>query len=168
MSLPSFLWIACRCCITTVPHKMTLAGCSKTLVTNYQSTRRHISEDSILRRAFSITSCDTITLCVRGWCPAGVPTLPLPPATFFTTWPVDLDAPPAACWLVQRAGMKQCNLLRKKTFLWRGSPQPELMCCVLWDRTWPSRLPGELLALLVSCRICISLLSDLFDTAEPT
>lgn len=126
---------------------MKLAGCSQTLVTNYQSARRHISEDSILHRAFPII------LCVRGWCPAGVPTLPLPPATFLTTWPVDLDAPPAARWLVQRAGMKQCNFLRKKTFLWQGSPQAELMCCVLWDRTWPSLLPGELLALLVSWRL---------------
>jgi hypothetical protein len=122
------------------------------LLTHYQSTRRHISEDSILHRAFSIMSCGVMILCVRGWCPAGVPTLPLPPATFFTTWPVDLDAPPAVRWLVQRAGMKQCSLLRKKTFLWRGSPQAELMCCVLWDRTWPSLLPGELLALLVSWR----------------
>jgi hypothetical protein len=156
MSLPFLFGIAYLCCITTEPHKTKLAGCSKTFVTIYQTTRRHISEDSSLHREYLITTCGMIILCVRGWCPAGVPTLPLPPATFFTTWPVDLDAPPAGRWLVQRAGMKQCSFLRKKTFLWRGSVQAELMCCVLWDRTWPTLLPGELLALLVIWRSLVA------------
>jgi hypothetical protein len=82
-------------------------------------------------------------LCTRGWCPAGVPTLPLRPATFFITWAVDLDAPPAGRWLVQRAGMRHC---RKKTFLWQGSTRTEFMCGVLWDGPWPTLLPGELKA----------------------
>lgn len=83
-------------------------------------------------------------------CPAGVPTLPLPPAAFIT-WSVDLDAPPAARWLVQHSGMKQWNVLRTKISFCRDSLLAELVCCALWDGSWPTLLSGEL-PVLVSRR----------------